>query len=314
MTSQPSSRLTGVVPPVCTPLTAEGDVDTGSLERLVDFLIEGGVDGLFTLGSSSEVAFLTDRQRALTLETVVTRVSGRVPVLAGVIDTATPRVVEHATEAVKLGADAVVATAPFYTRTHRREIERHFRLIADRVDSPVYAYDLPVSVHSKLDADMLLDLATDGVLSGLKDSSGDDGGLRRLLVDRDDRGESTAGFSVLTGAEMTVDLALSMGVDGVVPGLGNIDPEGYARLYRLCRQSDWDAARTEQVRLLRLMSIVDASPADRMGRGSAALGSFKVALQLRGVIDCARTADPQIPLNDEEIAFIRRTMTTAGLL
>lgn len=314
MTSQNAHRLTGVVPPVCTPLTAEGDVDTGSLERLVDYLLEGGVDGLFTLGSTSEVAFLTDQQRAVVVETVVGQVAGRVPVLAGAIDMATPRVVEHAMEAVKLGCDGVVVTAPFYTRTHPTEIDRHFRLVAEEAGAPVYAYDLPVSVHSKLDGGMLLDLAADGVLAGLKDSSGDDGGLRRLVLEREQRGSEVADFSILTGAELTVDLALSMGVDGVVPGLGNVDPVGYSTLYRLCQAGDWKAARTEQARLVRLMGIVDVAPADRMGRGSSALGAFKAALGLRGVIDCARIAEPQIPLNDDEVAAVREHLVAAGLI
>jgi len=314
VTSQTARRLTGVVPPVCTPLTAEGDVDVSSLERLVDFLLDGGVDGLFTLGSTSEVAFLTDRQRAVAVETVVTRVAGRVPVLAGVIDMTTPRVVEHAVEAVKLGCDGVVVTAPFYTRTHPVEIERHFRVTAERVGSAIYAYDLPVSVHNKLNGGMLLDLAAEGMLAGLKDSSGDDGGLRRLILAREERGSEVDDFSILTGAELTVDLALSMGADGVVPGLGNVDPVGYATLYRLCREENWAAARTEQARLVRLMGIVDVAPEDRMGRGSSALGAFKAALHLRGVIECARTAEPQIPLNDTEIDAVRQHLDTAGLL
>ncbi len=314
MTNQPASRLTGVVPPVCTPLTSDGDVDTDSLGRLVDFLVEGGVDGLFTLGSTSEVAFLTDRQRATVVETVVRRAAGRVPVLAGAIDMTTSRVVEHATEAVKLGCDAVVATAPFYTRTHPVEIRRHFELVARQVAAPVYAYDLPVSVHSKLDAGMLLDLAESGTLSGVKDSSADDGGLRQLIIDRAERGGAAAGFSILTGAEVTVDLALRMGVDGVVPGLGNVDPVGYATLYRLCRDGRWDDAAVEQERLARLMRLVDAAPVERMGRGSSALGAFKAGIMLRGVIDCARTAEPQIPLNDAEIATVREHLVAAGLL
>jgi 4-hydroxy-tetrahydrodipicolinate synthase len=312
MTTQ--ARLTGVIPPVMTPLTADREVDVPSLERLVDFLLAGGVDGLFVLGSTSEVAFLTDRQRALVLDTVTARVAGRVPVLAGAIDMTTPRVLEHAMVALKAGVDGIVATAPFYTRTHPAEIAWHFRLLRERTGLPVYAYDLPVSVHVKLDGAMVLDLAAEDVLAGVKDSSGDDGGLRKMVVERADRGASVASFTVLTGSETTVDTALSMGADGVVPGLGNVDPGGYARLYRLARAGDWDAAREEQVRLLRLMEIVHVGDPARIGRGSSALGAFKAALQLRGVIDSAVTAPPQLPLVDAEVEQVRRIVAAAGLL
>ncbi|PZG12151.1 dihydrodipicolinate synthase family protein, partial [Nonomuraea aridisoli] len=233
-------RLSGVIPPVCTPLTAEREVDVGSLVRLVDHLLGGGVDALFVLGSSSEVAYLTDGQRRTVLETVVGHVGGQVPVLAGVIDMTTPRVLEHARPAVAAGASGLVVTAPFYTRTHPEEIRVHFRTVAARAGLPVYAYDLPVSVHTKLSADLLLELAEEGALAGLKDSSGDDGGLREVIMRR------RPPFSVLTGSEVTVDSALWMGADGVVPGLGNVDPQGYVELYRRARRDDWAGARAEQ--------------------------------------------------------------------
>jgi 4-hydroxy-tetrahydrodipicolinate synthase len=310
----PASRLSGVIPPVCTPFSPDLEVDVVSLERLVDFLLDGGVDGLFVLGSSSEAAFLTPRQRDVVLKTVAGRAAGKVPVLAGVMDMTTPRVLDNLAAVAGSGCAGIVSTAPYYTRTHPAEIERHYRLIGEHADVPVYAYDLPVSVHSKLEAPMLLRLAADGILAGVKDSSGDEGGMRDLILARDDGGDAVSGFSVLTGSEVTVDCALLMGADGLVPGLGNVDPDGYARLYRSCLASHWARAREEQERLVRLMSIVDVASPARMGRGSAALGAFKTALYLRGVIDCPLTAPPQIPLNEAETAIVRDHLTAAGLL
>lgn len=96
--------LRGVVPPVCTPLTPELEVDVPSLERLIDFLLAGGADGLFMLGSTGEAAYLPDRHRQRVLQAAVTRVAGQVPVLAGVIDMTTLRVLDHAAAALKAGA------------------------------------------------------------------------------------------------------------------------------------------------------------------------------------------------------------------
>ncbi|GAA3977113.1 dihydrodipicolinate synthase family protein [Streptomyces marokkonensis] len=313
-----SQPLSGVVPPVCTPLDASGEVDTASLARLVEHLVSGGVHGLFALGSSSEVAFLTDRQRAVALETVVEAAAGRVPVLAGVIDMTTPRVLEHADAARKTGADALVATAPFYARTHPREIAAHFRTVRSAVDLPLYAYDLPVSVHSKLSAALVRELAEDGTLAGLKDSSGDEGGLRRLLVElggRHGRADGPApSFSILTGSEITVDAALLAGADGVVPGLGNVDPAGYVRLYDAVRGGDLDGAVREQERLVELFGLVDAGPEAEMGRNSSAIGAFKHALRLLGVFTHGTTAAPQIQLGDDSVAHVERHLRGAGLL
>ncbi|MFF4081133.1 dihydrodipicolinate synthase family protein [Streptomyces sp. NPDC001777] len=312
-----TTPLRGVVPPVCTPLDSRGEVDTASLARLVEHLVDGGVHGLFALGSTSEVAYLTDEQRATALRTVVEATAGRVPVLAGVIDTTTARVIHHAEAAAGLGADALVATAPFYTRTHPEEIAGHFRKLRATVDLPLFAYDIPVAVHSKLSAALVRELAEDGTLAGLKDSSGDEGGLRRLLVElggRGGRGVGPApGFSVLTGSELTVDAALLAGADGVVPGIGNVDPAGYVRLYEATLTGDWTLAAQEQERLVELFGMVDVGPEADMGRSSSALGSFKAALQLLGVIECGATAFPQIPLSAGAVAEVGRHLRAAGL-
>ncbi|MEV7283890.1 dihydrodipicolinate synthase family protein [Streptomyces sp. NPDC093252] len=302
--------LTGVVPPVCTPLTPEGEVDVRSLERLVDHLVAGGVHGLFVLGSTSEAAYLTDAQRRRVVETVTGHLGGSLPVLAGAIDMTTPRVLDHIAAAAAAGADAVVATAPFYTRTHPAEIDRHYRLLAERSALPVVAYDLPRSVHSKLSPALVLALAADGVLAGLKDSSGDLGGFREVVLGA----RAIPGFSVLTGSEVVVDAALALGADGAVPGLANVDPHGYVRLYRLARANDPDRARAEQERLCALFGLVGVGDPARMGGSSSALGAFKAALHLRGVIDCPATAAPQIPLSPDEIEQVGKHLATAGLL
>ncbi|MET7455341.1 dihydrodipicolinate synthase family protein [Streptomyces sp. NPDC005574] len=305
--------LTGVVPPVCTPLTPDRAVDVPSLLRLVDHLVAGGVSGLFVLGSTSEAAFLTDRQRRLVVESVVGHAGGRLPVLAGAIDMTTPRVLDQVASVVSAGADAVVVTAPFYTRTHPAEIGRHFRRVAAASPVPVLAYDIPVAVHAKLPADLVLDLAAEGVLAGLKDSSGDLTGFRAVVTGARDHPGIT-GFSVLTGSETVVDAAMALGADGAVPGLANVDPHGYVRLDALCRAGDREGARAEQERLCALFGLVGAGDPARMGGGSSALGAFKAALHLRGVIDCPATAEPQVPLSPDEVARVRGFLTAAGLL
>lgn len=310
--------LHGVIPPVCTPLDARGEVDTASLARLVSHLLDAGVHGLFALGSTGEVAYLTDAQRATALEAVVKAVDGRVPVLAGAIDTTTARVLDHARAAADLGADALVATAPFYTRTHPREIAAHFRRIRTAVDLPLFAYDIPMAVPSRPSPALVRELAEDGTLAGLKDSSGDGGSLRRLIVELGGRTARRTGpapgFTLLTGSELTVDADLLAGADGVVPGLGNVDPAGYVRLYDAARAGDWERAAAEQERLVALFAMTDAGPESEMGRSSSALGSFKAALRLLGVIEHGATAFPQLPLSEESVADVGRRLTAAGLL
>jgi 4-hydroxy-tetrahydrodipicolinate synthase len=303
--------MTGVVPPLCTPLTPDLDVDVRSLERLTGRLLEAGCAAVFALGSTGEVAFLPDSTRRRVLEVVTGYVAGAAPVVAGVIDMTTMRVADHLQYAEKSGCSAVVATTPFYVRINEAEIEHHFQSIAARTDLPIYAYDLPVAVGRKLPADIVLRLAANGTLAGVKDSSGDDGALRGLIADAADAGLTD--FAIMTGSELTVDNALRMGASGVVPGLGNVDPHGYVRLYEAAVAGDWPAALAEQERLLRLFRIIGIGDPARIGHSASALGAFKAALHLLGVIDCAQLMPPQLPLRDDEITAIRGRLTDAGL-
>ena len=99
------STLHGIIPPLCTPFTDDGEVDVESVHTLVDYLLAGGVHGIFALGSSGEFAVLTASQRQTLLKAVVKAVGGRVPVLAGILDTSTARCIENGLAAREIGIE-----------------------------------------------------------------------------------------------------------------------------------------------------------------------------------------------------------------
>jgi 4-hydroxy-tetrahydrodipicolinate synthase len=303
--------LQGVVPPVCTPLGDDLEVDTASLERLVGFLLDAGVAGLFVLGSSGEGACLTDAQRDVVVEVAVKVAGGQVPVLAGVIDMASARAAEHARRAVRRGAEAVVATAPFYVRsTHAHELGAHFRRLRAAAGVPLVAYDIPVAVQCKLDPAVVAELAHDGVLAGVKDSTGDLYSLRTVVLQTRD----LPGFAVFTGSEVVVDAALLVGADGAVPGLANVDPHRYVQLYELCRAGRWAEAAVLQDRLVDLFSIVACGDPARHGSNALGLGGFKTALVLRGVISGNAMSEPMTRLESDEVARVRAVLERCGLV
>ncbi len=304
-----SFRLHGIVPPVITPLTPDFQVDKPSLRKVVRHLLDGGVHGLFVLGSTSECVFLNAHQRADVLATVAEENNGRVPLVAGTMDPTTDRVITNARQARDFGMQGLVVTAPFYTRTSQAETIDHFQMIHDAVDLPILAYDLPVCVHTKLERATLRTLYERGLICALKDSSGDEGNMRMVLRDF----AAQPDFSVLTGAETTVDYALLGGAHGCVPGLGNVDPAGYVRLYDAARRGDWEAARQEQERLIELFQIVFQGVPETSPNASG-VGGFKTAMQLMGLISHRHMSRPNKVLSDEKAERIKAILARTHLL
>ncbi|WP_233190578.1 dihydrodipicolinate synthase family protein [Brachybacterium sp. UMB0905] len=305
---QPAPRLTGVIPPVITPLHEDRTLDVEGLERVLERMLAAGIAGVFALGSTGETAFHPMRVREQIVRETVRIVAGRVPVLVGVVAPQTAEVIERIDQAQELGADAVVATAPFYAITAPAEVERHFQILGEHADIPVYAYDIPVCVHTKLDPAMLVRLGESGAIAGVKDSSGDDVSFRRLILANRAAGSP---LSILTGHEVVVDGAYLSGADGCVPGLGNVDPEGYVRLDQAARRGDWEAVRTEQDRLAELMGIA-FGVRGQVGWG-AGVGSFKTALQLLGVIGSRQVPQPFEALDEADTAMVAGILEAAGL-
>lgn len=303
-----SRRLTGVIPPVVTPLTRERRFDRASFERVVARHLDAGVDGIFVLGSTGEVAFATDDMRREVIAAAVEVVAGRVPVVAGVVDMQTANVVRHVEVAAELGADAVVATAPFYAITHEPQIRRHFELVAASSSLPVLAYDLPQCVHVKLSPRLLVELGSAGVIAGVKDSSGDDISFGRLVqLNR----EAGSPLSVLTGHELVIAGAYLAGADGSVPGIANVDPVTCVALQDACRRGDWAAAAQLQERLIILTGIYDAARGTS-GWG-AGVGAMKAALVELGVIADAQLPEPFEAFDGADMAAVAAVLEAAGL-
>lgn len=298
----------GIVPPLVTPLTPAGDLDLDSLDRVVDTALAAGVHGLFVLGSSGQVAYLTDEERELVIRRVVERVAGRVPVMAGTADLTAARVAEQCRRAEAAGADAVVVTAPLYALNTAEEVAEHFRLVKAATSLPIFAYDVPVRVHTKLAGGMLVELGKEGVIAGVKDSSGDDVAFRFLVKANNEAGKPLVLFS---GHEVMCDGMYLLGADGIVPGLANVDPAGYVRLHDAAQAGDWEACRREQDRLTELMGIA-LVPQGRSG-DAAGIGAFKQAMALLGTIDSATMPPPLHELAEADKAAIEKILVKVGL-
>lgn len=301
--------LGGVIPPIVTPLNADGTVDVSSLRRLVDFQVAAGVNALFVLGTGGEGPYLTGRSRDIALNVVVEQTAGRVPVLAGISDVGTARSLEHLAAAQAAGADAVVATPPFYGEVTQAEIAEHYRRLHAATPLPLIAYDIPSKVHAKITSATTSALAHEGVIAAVKDSSGDEDGFRSVI-------ELTAdvtGFAVITGSDQIADAAFLQGAKGMIVGLGNVDPHGFVRLYEACVGQDWVRAYSEQTRLRALRRITGVA-GGRISSFSATIAAFKSAMVARNIIASDGVQPPLLPLIDGERRLVAELLKAAGLV
>ena len=226
--------LAGVIPPMMTPLTDAGAVDTAAVERLVAYMVDNGVDGLFALGSTGEGAWLTFEQQRQLVEATLAANAGRVPVLVGVLEPSTVKTVETARRWQGYDIDALVVTTPYYFGVDSESIEWHFRTVAAATAFPIIAYNIPSMTHNPLTPDTMRRLLDVDNIVGIKDSAGDWQAFAGFLALHNQRPD----FRVFQGNERLAAQSLLAGADGIVPGMGNLIPQVFAALIERAKAGD----------------------------------------------------------------------------
>ncbi|MEE8245209.1 MAG: dihydrodipicolinate synthase family protein [Pseudomonadales bacterium] len=218
--------LRGVVTPLVTPLSATAELDLAGFHKLIEDLLAAGVSAVFPLGSSGEGPWLTIAEQQRAVRYVVELVDDRVPVLAGVLECSTSRVIEAITRAEDAGAAAVVVTTPYYFEVDEAAIERHFAAIAQHARIPVVLYNIPQMTGNTITPKLVSNLLVNHKICAIKDSAGDFEAFQQFLALRSKKSD----FRVLQGAERQAAIALRAGADGVVPGLSNIVPHWFVEM------------------------------------------------------------------------------------
>lgn len=242
--------ITGLVAPPPTPMDDSGDrLHLDGVRPLVEHLVEGGVHGIFANGTTGEGAMLTLDEREAAAGAFVEAAAGRVPVIVQVGAPSTRDTVRLARHAQDVNADAVAVVAPYYFAHDQAALKRHVARVAEAVELPVYAYDIPSRTQNGYALDTLRELHADGAIVGAKDSSGD---LPRMLEMLD-----VADFQLLPGSDVHAGTTLQAGAAGMVSGPGTVVPQPYVALWAAVREGDaaatsrWQAAIVAITRTLR---------------------------------------------------------------
>jgi 4-hydroxy-tetrahydrodipicolinate synthase len=291
------ARLQGIWAPMPTPLSKDGSVDRVRTKALVDFLIEGGIDGLLALGTSGEFALLTREERRTVLDVVVDRANGRVPVYAGISDPSTENEVRLSAEARDAGADGAIATPPIYYTTTTDGLYRHFRGLAERIDLPLMLYNIPEWTHVFVPPEVVVPLAEEGLIVGMKHTEYNLLNLLRFITTVGDK------IAVFTGADAMAYTCLEFGGSGAIIGVANVAPKETARIFDEFKKGDLSSAKDAQLQLLPLIAAIG------VGKFPAGL---KEVMNLMGV-QVGGVKEPLPKLSNEELKTIRHHLDEAGV-
>jgi 4-hydroxy-tetrahydrodipicolinate synthase len=296
-------RLHGIIPPMVTPFTAEGGIDWDGTRRIIDFLVEGGVHGLFVTGSTGEFVHLSHEERVEFWRFAVEQVAGRVPLLVGAGSASTAECVDLCAHAEEVGVDAVVVVTPFYFRLSPAALFAHFSAVAQATRLPLVLYSIPALTGNELDLETVCDLARqhDNII-GIKDSVRHPDHTIGMLAAKRIRDD----FLIFTGTDAHLLPVLLAGGDGGVPGLANFAPSIVVGLYDAVQRGDLNAARTEYRRVIALAHIYDIA--------SPALAAVKAAAGMMGAGIESVVRPPAPPVDEADRITIKRVLVEAGLL
>jgi 4-hydroxy-tetrahydrodipicolinate synthase len=293
-------KLQGIIPPIGTPLTPDERVDEAGLQRLVRYLLAAEVSAIFVNGTMGIFALLSDREQLSAVECVVDEVRGRVPVIAGISDTGTKRVIEKARKVEALGADYLTALPPYYYLLTQESCKRFYRDVAQAAVKPLLIYNNMTFTKFNLSVDSILSLSEEPNIVGIKETNPDCSRWTELINSAGCRED----FSVLIGTEILPHVALLLGADGIVAGSHNIAARIAVGLYRAVREGDFATALELADKLRRLNKVFEYGEV---------WGGFEVALNLLSICNKA-TASPYASLDPVASAEVQAILRECEII
>jgi 4-hydroxy-2-oxoglutarate aldolase len=290
----------GVIVPVVTPFSLDGEIDSEGLEAQLDWLSGKGVAGIAALGSTGEAVLLEREERARVIEICAANREEGTILLAGSGGESTAVTLAYARDASQLGADAIMVLTPSYYKAQMtsQALCDHFTIVADNSDLPVILYNMPTNTGINLSAEAAEELSAHPNIIGLKDSNGDLRNLQQYLE------RTPPEFNILVGSALIMGAAVSAGAVGGIIAMANAVPEICVELFERARTGDMDGLLELQPRLGFLTRAV---------QGRFGIAGIKAAADMLG----GRGGPPRPPLpflSEEDEAAIETALKEGGLI
>jgi 4-hydroxy-tetrahydrodipicolinate synthase len=250
------SMLQGSLVAIVTPMFEDGRLDISSLRALIDFHLAEGTDGIVIVGTTGESPTVDFDEHCLLIETAVSQVNGRVPVIAGTGANSTKEAIVLTQKAKELGANACLLVAPYYNKPTQEGLYQHFKAVADAVEIPQILYNVPGRTGCDISNDTTLRLSSHRNIVGIKDATG---GIERgtdLLL------RAPKDFVVLSGDDATALSLMLLGGKGVITVTGNVAPKLMHEMCEAALKGDVATARAINAKLFALHQklFIEANP------------------------------------------------------
>lgn len=236
-------RGTGVA--IITPFTKNADVDYDALEKLINYIIENGVEYIVSLGTTGETPTISKKERQTIVNFTIEKINGRTPIVVGVGGNSTKEVIESLNDFPLEKVSAVLSNSPYYNKPSQEGIFQHYKALSTVSPKPIILYNVPGRTGSNITAETTLRLARESSnVGGIKEASGNMVQCMHILKNRPDD------FLVVSGDDHITLPLIACGMDGVISVAANCFPKDFSEMVRLALKYDFDGAQKLHYKLL----------------------------------------------------------------
>ncbi|MFI4913148.1 MAG: dihydrodipicolinate synthase family protein [Sedimentisphaeraceae bacterium JB056] len=239
-----NKSVSGVIVPIITPVDSDGNVEVAELKKMIDHLLNAGVDGIFVGGSAGMGPLLKDDQWKVLSKTAYDYVDGRCILFGGAISTSTARAIDKIRFLEDCGYKYVAVTPTYYiTLARSDQFLAHFKACKAATSMDMVVYNIPSCTGSSIPVEVLEELAAEGLYSVLKESSGDKEYFEKVIAIG-----KKYGLSILQGNEPDIEWGFKQGAKGIVPVCANYEPATYVSACKAAVSGDDDILHAAQER------------------------------------------------------------------
>lgn len=253
-----AKKIQGTGVALVTPFHSSGQIDFTSLGRLVNHVIDGGVDFLVALGTTAETATLNTDEKAAVLQYIIDENNKRVPIVVGLGSNNTSALANEIHNFNFDGVDGILSVAPYYSKPNQRGIYEHFKQVALATNLPIIIYNVPGRTSSNISADTCIKLADDfDNIIAVKEASGD------LMQVMDIVKRRPKGFRIFSGDDALTLPSMAVGANGVISVIANAYPKSMSKMVNCMLHDDSNAALVQHYQMLDVINALfaDGNPA-----------------------------------------------------